>query len=628
MGTASVSGIPASTGGHTDAIQSLLDELHQRHAPLSEGAPADYIPELAKADPADFGIVIATVDGRLYAVGDATKPFTIQSISKPFAYGLALSQLGAERMAAKVGVEPSGEAFNAISLDPSSGRPRNTMINAGAIATTAQLVAHQPQEAEQTLLSFFAELAGRPLAVDEAVYRSEKETGHRNRAIGHLLRNVEIIESDPEAGLDLYFRQCSIQVTCRDLAVMAATLACQGRNPLSGRQPLSPDVTTRVLALMASCGTYDFAGQWLHDVGMPAKSGVGGGILAVVPGRLGIAVYSPPLDALGNSVRGIAVCNELSERLGLSLYQQVPHAASTVRRSYDGSMRQSRRWRSARDRQALRESANAIHIVHAQGILDFAAVERLVAELRTSVVGSRVLILDLARVLELPPQCGALLARQLAGFREQGLALLLSNSAHLDLQPLLAAMGGSVEAILRHDLDQAIERAEDLYLTDRYGTAVEPPIHLADTAALGFLGLVEPECRRQIVARMEPRTFAAGEQVIGSGEAGDELFLVLSGRFTTTTELQDGQHRTLQSRLATFGPGNCFGEIAFLSGQVRSARIQADVDSGCLVLTRLAFDQLGQDDPRAVAALLLALGCELGQKLAFTTQQLIQMQHL
>ncbi|MFM7636014.1 MAG: glutaminase A [Cyanobacteriota bacterium] len=628
MGTASVSGIPASTRGHTDAIQSLLDELHQRYAPLSEGAPADYIPELAKADPADFGIVIATVDGRLYAVGDATKPFTIQSISKPFAYGLALSQLGAERMAAKVGVEPSGEAFNAISLDPSSGRPRNPMINAGAIATTSQLVAHQPQEAEQTLLSFFAELAGRPLAVDEAVYRSERETGHRNRAIGHLLRNVEIIESDPEAGLDLYFRQCSIQVTCRDLAVMAATLACQGRNPLSGRQPLSPDVTTRVLALMASCGTYDFAGQWLHDVGMPAKSGVGGGILAVVPGRLGIAVYSPPLDALGNSVRGIAVCNDLSERLGLSLFQQVPQGASTVRRSYDGSMRQSRRWRSARDRQALRESANAIHIVDAQGILEFAAVERLVAELRTSVVGSRVLILDLARVLELPPQCGALLARQRVGFREQGLALLLSNSAHLNLQPLLAAMGGSVESILCQDLDQAIERAEDLYLNDRYGRAVELPIPLDDSAALGFLGLVEPECRRQIVACMEPRSFAAGEQVIGSGEAGDELFLVLSGRFTTSTELQDGLHRTLQSRLATFGPGICFGEIAFLSGQVRSARIQADVDSRCLVLTRLAFDQLGQDDPRAVAALLLALGCELGQKLAFTTQQLIQMQHL
>jgi glutaminase len=628
MGSAPTSTTPPRSACRTNAIQSLLDELHQRYVPLTDGAPADYIPELAKADPADFGIVIATVDGRLHAVGDATKPFTIQSISKPFAYGLALSQLGSERMAAKVGVEPSGEAFNAISLDPSSGRPRNPMINAGAIATTAQLVAHQPQDAQRTLLSFFAELAGRPLAVDEAVYSSEKETGHRNRAIGHLLRNAEIIESDPEAGLDLYFRQCSIQVTCRDLAVMAATLACQGRNPFSGRQPLSPDVTMRVLALMASCGTYDFAGQWLHDVGMPAKSGVGGGILAVVPGRLGIAIYSPPLDALGNSVRGIAVCNDISERLGLSLFQQVPQGASTVRRSYDGSMRQSRRWRSSRDRQALRESANAIRIVHAQGILEFAAVERLVAELRTNVVGSRVLILDLARVLELPQQCGWLLARQLVGFREQGLALLLSNCAHLEIQPLVAAMGGSLESILCQDLDQAIERAEDFYLTDRYGTAVEPPLNLDDSGALGFLGLVAPEYRSQIVACMEPRSFAAGEQVIAAGEAGDELFLVLSGRFTTSTELQDSQHRSLQSRLATFGPGICFGEIAFLSGQLRSARIQADVDSRCLVLTRQALDQLAQDDPRAAAALLMALSCELGQKLAFTTQQLTQMQHL
>lgn len=612
----------------TNAIQGIIDELHQRYSSLTDGKTADYIPELAKADPRDFGIVIATVDGRLYSVGDTAKPFTIQSISKPFVYGLALKLLSPEWMVAKVGVEPSGEAFNAISLDPASGRPRNPMINAGAIATTAQIVSHDPEQAEAKVLDFFAQLAGRRLAVDEAVYRSEKETGHRNRSIGHLLRNFDIIDSDPEPALDLYFRQCSIQVNCRDLAVMAATLACQGRNPFSGAQPLSPGITTRVLALMASCGTYDFAGQWLHDVGMPAKSGVGGGILAVVPGRLGIAIYSPPLDALGNSVRGIAVCHDLSESLGLSLFSQYPQSTSTVRRSYAAALRQSRRWRSRSDLRALRESGNGIRIVHVQGILEFAALERLVAALVDSLTGARVLMLDLAHVIELPQESGVLLAEQLAIFRSQGVAILLSRCSHLALEPLLAALGGSPADLLCEDLDRGIERAENLYLASLHGSGDELPISLEEAPTLGFLGLLDGDHRERIVASLQLRVFGAGDPVITRGESGDELFLVRSGRFTTTIEVEDGSRRLLQTRLATFGPGMCFGEIAFLSGQVRSASIHADVDGSCLVLTRAAFDELRRGDPQAATSLLLALSREMGQKLAVTSHQLTQMEHL
>ncbi|MFM9103208.1 MAG: glutaminase A, partial [Cyanobium sp.] len=306
------------------AIQELLEELHQRHRDDRGGAVADYIPELARADPDGFGIALATPDGRVYTVGDTAVPFTIQSISKPFVYGLALDRLFGEQMARKVGVEPSGEAFNAISLDPVSGIPRNPMINAGAIATTAQIRRQAGERAEDQLLAVFSGLAGNPLSVDQAVYASERDTGHRNRAISHLLRNAGVIEEDPELGLDLYFRQCAITVTCRDLAVMAATLACQGRQPLSGERLLSRDSAIRMLALMGTCGMYDYAGHWLHDVGMPAKSGVAGGVLAVVPGRLGLAVWSPRLDRYGNSVRGIAVCEELSGRLGLHLYDQNP----------------------------------------------------------------------------------------------------------------------------------------------------------------------------------------------------------------------------------------------------------------------------------------------------------------
>ncbi|MCP9916359.1 glutaminase A [Cyanobium sp. ATX 6F1] len=611
-----------------NAIQGLIDELHQRYSSLNDGAPADYIPELAKADPNDFGIVIATVDGRLYQAGDVSKPFTIQSISKPFVYGLALGLLTPEHMVAKVGVEPSGEAFNAISLDPASGRPRNPMINAGAIATTAQIASHDPEHGEATVLDFFAQLAGRRLGVDEAVFRSERETGHRNRSIGHLLRNFEIIETDPEPSLDLYFRQCSIQVTCRDLAIMAATLACQGRNPFTGARPLSSDITKRVLALMASCGTYDFAGQWLHDVGMPAKSGVGGGILAVVPGRLGIAVYSPPLDSLGNSVRGIAVCSELSERLGLSLFNQYPQSSSTVRRSYTAALRQSRRWRSSADREALRASGHRIRIVHVQGILDFAALERLVAELAASLAEAKVLVLDLAHVVELPAESAGLLAQQLTLLRDRGLAILLSRSAHLDLEGVRLALGLEAETLFCVDLDQSIERAENLYLDIWNGDPDQGASSAKDEASLGFLAHLDPDYRQRVAACLRRRDFAAGDQVIRRGDPGDELFLVREGRFTATIQLTDGYGRALESRLATFGPEMCFGEIAFLSGQRRSASIHCDQAGSCLVLSRADFDQLRRSDPEAMNELLLALIRDVGQKLSLTSHQLTQMEHL
>ena len=194
------------------------------------------------------------------------------------------------------------------------------MINAGAIATAGLVPGATPAERQAKLLGLFSEFAGRELAIDDAVYRSERDTGHRNRAIAHLLRNFDILTGEPEEPLDLYFRQCSISVTCRDLAVMAATLASGGVNPVTQRRVLQPQNTGRLLSIMSSCGMYDYAGEWIYNVGMPAKSGVAGGILAVLPGQLGIGVFSPPLDPKGNSVRGIRVCNDLSQDFGLHLF--------------------------------------------------------------------------------------------------------------------------------------------------------------------------------------------------------------------------------------------------------------------------------------------------------------------
>lgn len=616
---------PSSTA---DVIQGLLADLHRRYSLLEDGAPADYIPELAKANPSDFGISIATVDGRLYEVGDTRKPFTIQSISKPFAYGLALKLFSGQHLATKVGVEPSGDAFNAISLDQKTGRPRNPMINAGAIATTAQIWNHDPHQAEALMLDFFSELAGRRLSIDRDVFQSERSTGHRNRAIGHLLRNFGIIEDDPEESLDLYFKQCSITVTCHDLAVMAATLACQGHNPFTGARPLTPEITVRMLALMATCGTYDFAGQWLYDVGMPAKSGVGGGVLAVVPGRLGIATYSPPLDVLGNSVRGIAVCNELSDSLGLSLFNQYPQTSSTIRRSYKGTQRQSRRWRAVDQAKLLQERRDAIRIVHAQGVLDFAAIERLLSELSEIMADAWILVLDVAHVTELPEESRGLFLNELTSLRRSGVIVLLARAQHLDLPRTLSVASEEEEMPKFPQLDQALEWAEDLLLNSRGDEDLTPPFTTEIDQTLGFLGMLQPGHRQTLADLMQCRTFAKDDLVIAKGDPGHELFLVREGRFTITVEMRGSDGQTHESRLATFEPGMCFGEISFLSGAPRTANVTADLDGSCWVLERHDFDTLRQWEPDAVTELLLALTRDLGTKLALTSYQLTLMEHL
>ena len=607
------------------AIQELLNSLHQRLAGCRDGAVADYIPELAKADPDDFGIVVAMADGRIYTAGDTDKPFTIQSISKPFAYGLALQRLSLEHMQRKVGVEPSGEAFNAISLDPATGIPRNPMINAGAIATSAQIQQLAGDQAEAELLHYFSQLAGRPLEIDQEVYASERDTGHRNRAISHLLRNFDVIEGDVEPGLDLYFRQCSIRVTCRDLGVMAATLACQGRNPLTGERPLDAAVTVQMLSLMGTCGMYDFAGQWLHDVGMPAKSGVGGGVLAVVPGQFGIATYSPPLDSFGNSVRGVAACRELSRGLGLHLYNRNPSDRSAISRSYTGNHCQSRRWRPNNELVLLRDHGQSLRVLHVQGLLDFYATEQLLASLEAVASSTRIVVLDLQQVQEISPEAQGMLLQGLHGLERQGIALVLSRAQHLpQLLNRDAAAGPSGRPWQSvEDFDIAMELAESLLLEQ-----VAPAPAAAGAAMPSVLQVLPPAQRPRLEVLLRPRHVAAGAKVIRRGDDGAAMFFVASGRFTTSVSVDLGGEQRRWSRVATFTAGMCFGEISFLNGQPRTADVTADEDSLCLELHRTDFDALCSQDPDTAIQLLLLLSGELGSRLVRTSSQLAVMEHL
>jgi glutaminase len=305
-------------------LREVLRDLYARHSKLMDGKVADYIPELAKADPKWFGISVAATDGRIIEVGDCDQLFTIQSVSKPLVYGLALEDHGVDQVLGKVGVEPTGEAFNSIVLDEASNRPFNPMVNAGAIATADLIKGKDQTERFSRVLEMFGKYCGRKMNIDNAVFLSERQTGHRNRAMAHLMLNFGMMSNRVDESLELYFQQCSILVTSHDLAMIGATLANGGVNPVTGVRAIKEEYVKYLLSAMFTCGMYDYAGEWAYRVGLPAKSGVGGGIVAVVPGKVGMGFFSPPLDAKGNSVRGVKACQELATRFGLHSFDTVP----------------------------------------------------------------------------------------------------------------------------------------------------------------------------------------------------------------------------------------------------------------------------------------------------------------
>ena len=298
------------------------------------GALADYIPELATADPNKLALALSTVDGKIYSSGDDDVEFTIQSMSKPFAYALAIKTHGLEHVLEKVGVEPSGEAFNQISLDDKKKTPKNPMINSGAITTHSLLPYDEHTSRTEYLRQFLSELAGRELSIDESVYQSEMDTAFRNLSIGYMLRTVGVLQQDPVDIVEGYIRQCAIKVTVKDLAQITSVFANGGIQAKTGKRLLDRNIVRQVLSVMMTCGMYDAAGDWLTTVGIPAKSGVAGGIIGVLPAQVGIAVFSPKLDEHGNSVRGVDIFERLSRDMGLHLMEGTPSAQTILQRRY------------------------------------------------------------------------------------------------------------------------------------------------------------------------------------------------------------------------------------------------------------------------------------------------------
>jgi glutaminase len=310
-------------------IQTALNETYAKFQNLQEGKNADYIPALAKVDSKIFGIVLVTTDGKIYSVGDTTSRVSIQSISKVFTLARVIEDQGPEAIENTIGVDATGMRFNSIvsiefSQKALGGPEMNSLVNPGAIATTSMLKGDTRDAVWLNLLDWYSQFAGRPLTVDQEVFKSEAETNQRNQAIGALMYAYGYIKAKPEQATDIYTEQCAVAVNTRDLATMAATLANGGTNPVTGKVVMSAKNVPYVLAVMATAGLYDDTGKWLYHTGLPAKSGVGGGIIAVAPGRFGIAVISPPLDDAGNSVKAQKAIREIVARLNANPYAVQP----------------------------------------------------------------------------------------------------------------------------------------------------------------------------------------------------------------------------------------------------------------------------------------------------------------
>jgi glutaminase len=313
---------PAATDSRTKAA---LERAYAKVVNVKDGKNADYIPALAKVDPNIFGIALVTVNGEVFTTGDMKSEVSIQSISKVFTLAMVLEQLGADAVEKNIGVDATGQAFNSIvAIEQYKGAEMNPLVNPGAITATSMVRGNNRDAIWNSILAFYSDFAGRPLKINEEVFKSESDTNQRNQAIASLMYAYGHIKENPARATDIYTAQCSVNVNARDLAIMAATLANGGKNPVTGKTVMKAENVPEVLSVMATAGLYDDSGKWLYKTGLPAKSGVGGGIIAVVPGKFGIAAISPPLDQAGNSVKAQLAIEEVAKALDANPYAAAP----------------------------------------------------------------------------------------------------------------------------------------------------------------------------------------------------------------------------------------------------------------------------------------------------------------
>jgi glutaminase len=442
--------------------------------------------------------------------------------------------------------------------------------------------------------------------VDEAVLASERATGDRNRAIAYLLRNYAVIKGDVDAVLDVYFGQCSVLVTARDIAVMAATLANRGLNPLSGEQVVSPYAVARTLSVMTSSGMYDYAGEWIYRVGMPAKSGVGGGIVAALPTQLGLGTYSPLLDSHGNSVRGLRVCAALSSHFDLHLFNRGGDVRNGIVADYDIGGVSSRRNRQPHEQKILDERHTDCHVYELTGALTFGSIEYLSRRLVQGQPQSQLVVLDFNRVPTITRAAGRLLAASLADLSAVNTTVILcglrpQSAVNATMKPLFEPLSKLRKFPV---LDEAIEWAEDqiIYRYGGYGQ-LHDPTTLPEQQLLGGLTTGEIEA---LEALMTSRTYQAGQRIIGAEELASSLFFLQSGM--VSVKLPNGV------RLATLVAGMVFGEMALLEDR-RSADVWADTVVQCFELPLSAYAGFRENHPEVGERIVRNLAVLLAKRL-------------
>jgi glutaminase len=554
-------------------LKKFLDKCYADFTDEKTGRVPDYIPELTKVNPDHFGISVATIDGHLYEVGDTKVPFTIQSISKPFVFALALEELGEKIVESTIGVEPSGEAFNSIRLNRRD-LPFNPMVNAGAIACSGLIYRSARSKAFDLIRETISRLAGRKLDVDDAVFESERATGDRNRAIAWLLKNYSVLEGDVDEVLDIYFRQCAILVTARDLAIMAATLANRGINPVTGEMIFSPINVARTLSVMTSSGMYDYAGEWVYRVGVPAKSGVGGGIIASLPSQIGLGTFSPRLDGYGNSVRGIKVCENISAHFGLHVLNRGNDVQSSLVADYDMTGIASRKYRLPAEVQILNKNSNRIRILELIGTLDFVKADFICRCILTS--STEIVILDFRRVPGIFQSANLLLEGLAKIFDTQCQTLILcgfgKSSALWDFLDKWVHNQENVKWFVA--LNDAMEWAES-QITEKYGVSENYDQETALSEQALLKGLTETEII-ELKKLGTNKSYKSGECIIRADDSSQIVYFLLSG--IVNVRISNG------AKLASLAPGMAFGEMALLD-QNRTADVFAETDVLCFELT-------------------------------------------
>ena len=582
----------------SNAISRIIADLYEKYRDCDEGEVADYIPELTRANPDWFGICVVTADGHVYEIGDSEQTFTIQSISKAFTYGMILDEHGLKKVETRIGVEPSGEAFNSISLDPVTGRPLNPMINAGAIASTGMVSGRGFEERFERIRERFSLFAGSELGVDEEVYRSESETGFRNRAIAHLLRNFEMLEDPVEEAVEVYFKQCSILVNCQNLAQMAASLANGGVNPITGERVLDTENVEKVLSVMSTCGMYDYSGEWIFTVGLPAKSGVGGGVMGVLPGQIGVAVFSPRIDPKGNSVRGLRTFADLSRIFNLHLFNYPVISEHVIRRVYRLNEVGSHRQRPKRHHDVIREHGHEVAVIEMQGDMFFSSVERLLRTQSDLLEDTSTFVLDLGRVGLTDRATQSLLLRLAADLTAAEKDLIIVDPMRVFEREAFDSQ--SFRVIFADELDVALERCEDRIIEEQ----VEAPIvgGLVSFHEFEIFQSLNSQELSHVEGLLEMESAKAGTRIVEQGNDPDLIYLLAKGEVSIYHQAED-QKRKAQ-RIAAFGPGVCFGDIAVIDGSPRSADVWADVDSTCYTLSVETLMQLAREHPSTYAKLV------------------------